>query len=406
MIEEVSELVKGMKGATLSITPSLPTISIVISARNEFPNIAHTVHSIIIALEADGYGYNPEDRTVDFEIIIVDNGSVDQTSTFWTWAKSNETITKLAKSPRGLAYNNVVRIVYDPIMGNVSARNYGTTFSRGKYLFFCDAHMSIPPGTFKKMIQAIDESGGIVHAVVEWFGAYPPKGGFQYSVKVGEKFWGTWNRLAVSTKEWFYIAGSGHCFFGVLKEQFLKFGGYNNYFRVYGGGELYLDIKWWLFGSCSVVVPTVVVYHLSAGRGYGYFSEDLIHNLMLSAYVIAGDKYSERVLLTYLNKSDVNHQFFYDLYNQALFEGKQDREFIASNSVKTFDDLIFNNGECDGHCLPRAGKHSLTAWDIANEKKFGKHLSGLIVLDNWLGRLETDEAKKFVANSKYTYIAK
>jgi hypothetical protein len=126
---------------------------------------------------------------------------------------------------------------------------------------------------------------------------------------------------------------------------------------------------------------------------------------MLSSYAIAGEQYSERVLLTYLNKVGVDYNKFYYLYEQALHEGKPDREFIRANSVQTFDDLIFHNGDCDGHCLPRAGAHKLTAWDIANEKKFGKHLSGLIVLNNWLGRLETDEAKNFIANSKFKHVA-
>jgi glycosyltransferase involved in cell wall biosynthesis len=400
-LEESAAVARGQKGATLSITPSKPAISIIISARNEFPNIVHTVHSLINALEFDGYGYDPKTGTVDFEIIIVDNGSADQTSMFWGWAKSNETDTKLQKSPRGLAYNNVVKVMYDPVMGNVSARNQGALYARGDYLFFCDAHMSITMGVFGKMIKACNESGGLVHPVVEWMGAYPPKGGFQYSIKVGEKFWGTWNRLAVSTKEWFYIPGSGHCFFCVKRDQFFKFGGYNNYFRVYGGGELYLDLKWWMLGSCSVVVPDAFTYHLSAGRGYNYFGDDLVHNLMLSCYVIAGKKYAERVLLTYINKKDVSHEKYYSLFEQATVEGKDDRDFIENAQVRDFESLIAGNGACDGHCNPRAGAHNMCAWDVKNEERFGKHLSGIMILDDWLGRLETQEAKDFVESRPY-----
>lgn len=397
--------IKKTKGAATSVNPSVPTISVIISARNEFPNIVHTVHSLINALDADGYGYDKKSETVDFEIIIVDNGSEDQTSTFWEWAKDNESITGVVKSPRGLVFNNVVRIMYDPVMGNVSARNQGAMYARGKYLFFCDAHMSITPGVFSKMVKAIDESGGIAHPVVEWMGGYPPKGGYQYSIKIGEKFWGTWNRLAVSMTDWFYIPGSGHCFFGVNREQFYKFRGYNNYFRVYGGGELYLDLKWWLFGSCSVSVPDAVVYHLSAGRGYNYHSDDLVHNLMLSSYTIAGEKYAERVLLTYLNKNQKTYEKFYGYFEQAMVEGKEDREFIEKNQVTTFDDMIFGNGLCDGSCQRKAGKHYLCIWDLKNQERFNKHLSGIMVFDDWLGGELTEEAKKFISNSKYQHIS-
>lgn len=360
-----------------------PLISIVISARNEFPNVIHTIHSIVNDLESSGYGVVGKERG-NFEILLVDNGSEDRTSEFFTYAKSNETLSGLIPSPRGMITNHYLKVVFDPTMGNVSARNTGAKFARGKYLFFCDGHLAIRSGAFAAMIKAIDETGGLVHPVIEWMGAYPPKGGWQYSLKLGEKFWGTWNRLAVDLERPFYIPMSGHCCLGMLREQFEKFHGYNDFFRVYGGGETYLDLKWWMFGSTSVTVPKALVYHLSAGRGYSYKMDDLIHNMALSAYLIGGMKWWERILITYLNKPHTNKDAVHKLCEEGLEEGKEDRKFIEANTKVSFPKVL--------ETLP---------WDKMNDEKFGHHSSGIIIFEDWLTRLTDPEALSIYKNSKY-----
>ena len=47
-------------------------LSVIIPARNEWPNIIHTLYSIVHCLEADGFTYK------DFEIILIDNCSDDR----------------------------------------------------------------------------------------------------------------------------------------------------------------------------------------------------------------------------------------------------------------------------------------------------------------------------------------
>lgn len=373
--------------STLRYTPDdplrSPIISVVISARNEMPNIAHTIHSIINDLEYCGYGYQ-KGQPPKFEIILVDNASEDRTSEFFTYSKDLISKSGLIYSPRGMVTNGYLKLMFDPVCGNVSSRNYGAKHAQGKYLFFADAHIAIRPGTFRDLIKAIDQTGGIVHPVIEWMGAYPPKGGYQYTLKLGEKFWGTWNRLAVSTTEPFYIPMSGHCMIGMLREQFLEYHGYSDFFRVYGGGETYLDLKWWMFGSSSVCVPTAMVYHLSAGRGYSYKMDDLIHNMALSAYLIGGMKWWERILITYLNKAHTNKEIIHKLCDEALVEGKPDFDFINEKKKMSFKEVL-----------------EIIPWDKKNDEKFGSHLSGMIVFEDWLERLTDPEAIERFKTSKY-----
>src|SRR3990167_915713 len=205
-------------------------VSVILSSRDEFPIIVGTVHAIVNDLETF---LKPN----DFEIVIVDNGSVNPDSGSF-----------LAEG--GMFHPRTVRILHDPIMGNVSARNKGVAIARGEYIFFSDAHMSYRIGSFKAMVDALEKYGGIVHPSVQWMGGYEPSGrNYQYSIKLGEKIWGTWNnRIVGNGHDPFYITICGHCCLGVKREEFIRLHGYHPFFRVYGGGEVYLDMKWWMLG--------------------------------------------------------------------------------------------------------------------------------------------------------------
>lgn len=339
------------------------TVSVVISSRDEMPNIVHTVHSIVNDLETF---LKPD----DFEIIIVDNGSEDDMS--WRYLVE-----------RGMFYHRTVRLHHDPIMGNVSARNKGAAMATGKYLFFSDAHMSYRIGSFKKMIEAIDKYGGMAHASVQWMGGYEPSDpSLQYTIKIGEKIWGTWNNYSVS-KEPYFIPVSGHCFLGMMREQFNAFGGYNPYFRCYGGGEVYLDMKWWMLGSSVVVVPEAVGYHLSAGRGYSYFQNDLIHNMMLLGYALGADAMGERVYIRYLGKQGTQKSTLDKLHDEAMEEASADRAFIPSNQVMSFYEVIEKR-----------------PWDMRNDETFGNHNSAVAIFDKtWTDEL-SGEAKEMFNSSQ------
>jgi glycosyltransferase involved in cell wall biosynthesis len=379
----------------LNLKPK-PDVSFVISARNEHPNQCHTIHSILNDCEASG---------IKPEIILVDNASQDKTSEFFMYAKSNDTPSGYTVSRRGMLYNGTLKVMYDPICGNVSARDKGVEYATGKYLFFSDAHISVKPGTIKAMIEAVDGSGGIVHPRIEWMGAFPGVGGFQYSLKIGEKFWGTWNRLAVSMDDWFYIPMSGHCFMAMDREKYIDFGGYNRNFRVYGGGEPYLDLLFWRLGACSVCQPKALVYHLSAGRGYSYHYDDLIHNMSLAAYTVGGMKWAERILITYLNKPGAGRDTVWKLYNEALTEGKPDYDRINARAKYKFEELVYHQGFCSGEKCKRSRKaavsHPMSIWDVKNEEKFSRHLSALAIFEDWTTRLTNPEALDIFNKSEY-----
>jgi hypothetical protein len=127
-----------------------------------------------------------------------------------------------------------------------------------------------------------------------------------------------------------------------------------------------------------------MVYHLSAGRGYSYKMDDLIHNMALSAYLIGGMKWWERILITYLNKPKADKSIVHKLCEEGLIEGKPDYDFINAKKKMSFKEVLAT--------LP---------WDKKNDEKFGNHLSGIIVFEDWLERLTDPEAIELYKTSKY-----
>lgn len=329
-----------------------------------FPNVIHTIHSIINCLEADGFNYR------DFEIILVDNGSDDN-----NYPRTAVKGTTQYLMPRGAYWSRILRVIKDPIFGNHTARNKGAEIARGEYLFFSDAHMSYKPGFFKNMIQTIDESGGLFHGAINWMGAYPTSfsgSGYQYTIKLGEEIKGTWNNRVVSTDKWFYIPAQGHCSVGVKKDQFFKFGGYPgmidpmSHLSSYGGGEFYLDMKWWMFGSSVATHPDCIGYHLASERGYSYHHDDYIRNVMAIGYALGMDEWRERAYINWLRKG--RKDVLDKLMAQSEERMKKDREFIEKKRKKTFNEVLLE--------LP---------WDKMNMERLGKKNSALQILhDSWL----------------------
>ena len=347
------------------------TVSVVISARNEFPNIVHTVHSIFNDLETF---LKPK----DFEIIIVDNNSDDSDE-----VKRAVTGTSDFLRCRGMYANGVLRLLYDPIAGNVSARNKGAKIAQGEYLFFSDAHMSYAPGTFERLIKTIDETDGIVHPALSWMGAYPPEKGMSYSWKLGEEFKGTWNNYSVTLKDWFYVPAMGHACLGMRRKQFLEFLGYPDYLRCYGGGEVFLDTKWWMLGKPVVTEPRVNAYHLSAARGYSYVHDDYIHNVFHSAIILGADMWAERTFLNYSRRA--SKEVLSTLWKQAEGEAVRQRTWLEEHRIKTFNEVIAER-----------------PWDVMNDAKHGSHNSGMLIYhQTWLDLIKGTPVEELYNNSKH-----
>lgn len=344
-----------------------PIISIIIPARSEFPQICFTVYSIIHALETDGF------KPSDFEIIIVNNCSDDEKPP--ERRALGGTIDYLRTM--GIYSNRVLKTINYPLAGNHTCRNRGVEIARGEYIFISDAHMCYQPGFFKEFIRAVDESGGMVHAVLDWIGAYPPqKGGLGYTIKLGDDIRGTWNNYHLFDKDkkqvwdWWYVPSLGHCSLGCKRKQFMDFKGYQEYHRCYGGGEFFVDMKWWMLGSCVVVNPKMVSYHFRAGRGYSYNNDDYKYNIFQIGYALGADEWVDRAYINWLMKG--RKEILDKKKGEAWVNAQQDREWLKKNGKYTFNELLVQR-----------------PWEKKNDEKYGNHIRTLQIFHtSWLKQLE------------------
>jgi len=348
-----------------------PLVSVVIPCRNEFPQVVFTVQSIINDLETFL-------KPAEFEIIIMNNCPSDEIYPRRALGGSVDYL-----STRGMYWNRMLRFAYDPIAGNHSTRNKGAMLARGKYIFFSDAHMSYRRGFFKEMIKTIDETGGMAHGTIAWLGAFPPglSMGYQYTMKLGEEIKGTWNNYKLSDDP-FFIPLQGHCCLGCKREQFIEFDGYPDYHRCYGGGEFYMDMKWWLFGSNVSVVPKAIGYHLCAPRGYSYHHDDYIHNVMAIGIALGADMWAERAYINWCKKG--RKEVVDKLWEDAKKETKEDREFILGKAKTTFNQILLDR-----------------PWDKLNDKKHGRHNASMLIYHpTWLPGIKGTPAEKMYNESE------
>ncbi|MBI4136920.1 glycosyltransferase [Candidatus Roizmanbacteria bacterium] len=351
-------------------------LSVILPSRNEFPNIVHTCYSILHSYESSGF----DPKTI--ELIIVDNCSDDN-----RYPQRGTGGTTSYLEGRGGYFNRTIRILRDPIAGNHSARNKGAAIARGKYLFFSDAHMAYNPTFFKSILNTVDESGGLVHSAIGWMGAYPPTEsglGYSYTIKLGEEWKGTWNNYKLADS-WWYIPSQGHCSVAVRKDQFFKLGGYPKIHRTYGGGEFYIDMKWWMLGSTVATDPNAIGYHLASGRGYTYHHDDYIHNVLNCAYALGCDDWRERSYLNWMRNG--RKETMDRIMQEGEVEMAADRRFVQKKRKMTFNDLLVKR-----------------PWDALNDRRHGKHNGAMSVFHwSWLELLQNapEHVRQAYKNSQY-----
>jgi len=248
--EEVCRAVQA-PGAPSSIldTGKRPKVSVVLGVRNEYPVILGTILSFVEEFEFWGYPY---------EIIVVDNMSTDSTTwilkdKFRRWCREKPPLLKVVEYNDGPA--------------NVKVRNLGAREATGEVVFLGDGHLSIKTGTCHGMIQGWLRRGGLWHSAINIWGDTTDIKCYGYDLKLEERFWGNLCRgipdqaFKDGVSMPYRVPMASHCCLMAGREEYLDVGGYNESFRCYGGGEPYLDLKWWLFGKEVWIFSEGLVRH-------------------------------------------------------------------------------------------------------------------------------------------------
>jgi GT2 family glycosyltransferase len=231
------------------LAPEKPFFSVVISA---YDNFRYTIRLLEILEHAICYA-NAK-KAIGIEIVVVDNGSKDET-------------TRLQDFATGITLRRV-----SPNIGFPRACNLGASLAKGEYLVFVNNDVEFEPDVFVRLHDAVERDKGEVAC----FGAAI----LQFDVSIQDLGSGVWRdgvaqgyfrnepptRYSYSyPRDVDYVAG---CFFCISAAEFRDFNGFDEVFSpgYYEESDLCLRIQ--KAGRISRVYPDICIYHLE----YGAFS--------------------------------------------------------------------------------------------------------------------------------------
>jgi glycosyltransferase involved in cell wall biosynthesis len=232
-------------------------VSIIIPCKNEVNNLKPTVDSII-----------KSKNTLNFEVIVVDDGSTDKSTDFLN-LNSNRNIYK------------GVKLIKTDKLGVAGARNAGAKIAKGNYLFFCDAHIKVPDRWLDKLVSTLknDNAHIVAPCIADMNNIYA----VGYGQSLDKNFRSTW--LTSKPKGAAEIPFACGCTSGITKEAFEKIGGFDHLFQVYGSEDFEICFKAWLYGCRVVVNPDVKVQHLfRPSHPYEVTTSNVIFNILCLGY--------------------------------------------------------------------------------------------------------------------------
>jgi len=230
-----------------------PLVSLIIPVKNEGIHIQNTIKS---AFQVKS--------TYLFEIVVVDDGSIDGCCDFLT-PYVGSTKLKLIKS-KGV--------------GAAKARNIGAENSLGKFLIFCDAHVFFEDFWMERLLKPIQEglADGTTPGIADITRPQYPG----YGQTLNEYFGVVWqmekNKLLPTA-----VLPAG-CY-AVSRDVFFDIGGFDNGFQVWGHEDVEISIKMWLFGYTCYVQPAVKILHVfRTSTPYPVTVKHVFYNMLRTAY--------------------------------------------------------------------------------------------------------------------------
>jgi glycosyltransferase involved in cell wall biosynthesis len=355
-----------------------PSVSVVIGARNEHPVLLGTIYSLVEELDYWGYPW---------EVVVVDNLSTDSTADVLEDRMRRWVEAGRRESAKGRFPSGGLKVLKHDVPANVTVRNIGARAASGDVLVICDAHVSVKTGTLHGMVRGWQAVGGLWHSAINIWGDTSDIRCYGYDLKLEQKFWGNLCHgipkeiAGQSPRPAYRVPMASHCLLVAGREEYLAKRGYNENFRCYGGGEPYLDLKWWLLGGEVWIYPEGLVRHafgteatwrklegrrdfpnrswlkgkglskvgeegdevLHYSRGYSWNNEQLHHNFMLSAFTVGGYGWLQRIYDVYRAQRAGNVRYLEDLNEErrgAIQDGMEDREWIAARQKCSLDELL------------------------------------------------------------------
>lgn len=310
-----------------------PWLSIIIPVRKEPPaHLWFTLQSLAF------------EHLEGVEILVVDNTE-----------KMDDEISRITSS-----FGAPVKYISAPaIQSPYHPRNIGAAAAKGEWLLFLDAHVLLRPGAINAIF------GMSLAPRFQGEQCYPPMSmihfpvGFRnqktwyghYRLTLDEDFWGKWGPTAVlggptsriGTTPIRKIGASGIWSFLTRKKDWEAVGGFNQNFSGYGGGEVYIHLKYWRMGGQVLLDPAIWGVHYSAPRGYTAAWNERIRNVGIAGTAVVGPDFVKRFspgLLTYFGSHGGNSFQHLGLLNAGRELGMQEWETLNKVCPLSFDEVL------------------------------------------------------------------
>lgn len=186
----------------------------------------------------------------NFEIIVVNDGSTDETDAFLTQ----------------LASEHAIRYVRQPNRGPAAARNAGIALAAGMYVACTDDDCRVPPDWLKRFAQVLDASGadiagGTARNAAEgrFFSDFSQEMSNHFVVSLGK-----------DRRDSAFLTSNNIAY---RLEALRKAGCFDERIRRAGGEERLLNFRIIRNGGTSVVLPDLVIDHNHALTASGFFRQ-------------------------------------------------------------------------------------------------------------------------------------
>jgi glycosyltransferase involved in cell wall biosynthesis len=296
-----------------------PKVSIIISAKNEEEHIAGTISSM---LENTGYE--------NFEIIAINDGSIDKT----------EAILANFKSPK-------VKTIKAKGIGTAKARNFGSRYAKGDLLIFSDAHITVSPGWLERIVEinnnmTFDILSVPIAADERGVGKKDYVG---YGQTLNNRLEMRWINRKPATFQEVPVAPGG---FIIYKSPvFSSLQGYDSGFNTWGFEDIEISIRAWLMGFSTKIIPDMSVSHyFRAASPFKVSMVEYLYNTIRTGYLhFRTERYEKlkNILNETFEVSGYNGRKSMEILMQQLEEANAAKlREIYINTRKYSDDWYFD----------------------------------------------------------------
>jgi GT2 family glycosyltransferase len=204
-----------------------PRIGAIIVSRDEGADLRRTVHSALATLPKGS------------DIVVVDDGSTDGSA-----------------GRRALGRN--IRVMRTDGVGVTRARNLGARSSRGDVVVFLDAHVRLPEGWWRPLVELLKrpETGAVAPLVADFKTAGRTGCGLTFCGPAMDVRWLKRKRKQASPAP--ILPG---CCLAMRRDVFAATGGWDEGMLHYGNVDNEFSIRHWLLGYELLVTPEIVVRH-------------------------------------------------------------------------------------------------------------------------------------------------